>query len=142
MRHGVFNKPKKHETIKNPEIIKYRNRVLLDSITKKSDDMSISVFKEVVRDIKYLTIYSLKKIENIDLNNDIAIVDRILSTVHKYLEYAPEDHKNKAIKTYRYLEDLEDMLNDLQGKQNLEKYQNQIKSIKRTISDILDYASN
>jgi len=142
MRHSIFNKPKKHETIKNPEIIKYRNRVLLDSITKNSDDMSISVFKEVVGDIKYLKIYSLKNIENIDLINDIAIVDRILSTVHKYLEYAPEDHKNKAIKTYRYLEDLEDMLNDIQGKQNLEKHQNQIKSIKRTISDILDYASS
>jgi len=142
MRHSIFNRPKRYTTIKNPELIKYRNRVLLDAITKKSNGMSISVFKEVVGDIKYLTIYSLKNTENIDLNNDISTMDRILSTVHKYLEYAPEDHKNKAINTYRYLENLKDMLNDLQGKQNLEKYQNQIKNVKYTIKDILDYASN
>jgi len=142
MWHNVFKKPAKHQIIKNPELIKYKNRVLENAITEKSNSMSISFFKKVVGDIKYLTIYSLKKPENINLNNDISIVDRVLSTVHKSLDYVPEDYKNKALKTYRYLEDLKDMLNDLQSKQNLEKYQNQIKTIKYTISDILDYVSN
>jgi len=142
MRRNIVKRPAKYPVIKNPEIIKYRNRVLEEAITKKSNIMSVSVFKKVVSDIKYLTIYSLKKTENIDLNNDIAIIERVISTIHNSLDYVPEDYKNKALKTYRYLEDLKDMLNDLQGKQNLEKYQNQIKTIKYTISDILDYVSN
>ena len=142
MWHNVFKKPAKHQIIKNPELIKYKNRVLENAITEKSNSMSISFFKKVVGDIKYLTIYSLKKTENTDLNNDIALIDRVLSTVHNSLDYVPEDYKDKALKTYRYLEDLKDMLNDLQSKQNLEKYQNQIKTIKYTISDILDYVSN
>jgi len=142
MRRNIVKRPAKYPVIKNPEIIKYRNRVLEEAITKKSNSMSVSVFKKVVSDIKYLTIYSLKKTENIDLNNDIALIDRVISTIHNSLDYVPEDYKNKALKTYRYLEDLKDMLNDLQGKQNLEKYQNQIKTIKYTISDILDYVSN
>jgi len=142
MRRNIVKRPAKYPVIKNPEIIKYRNRVLEEAITKKSNIMSVSVFKKVVSDIKYLTIYSLKKTENIDLNNDIALIDRVISTIHNSLDYVPEDYKNKALKTYRYLEDLKDMLNDLQSKQNLEKYQNQIKTIKYTISDILDYVSN
>jgi len=142
MRRNIVKRPAKYPVIKNPEIIKYRNRVLEEAITKKANSMSVSVFKKVVGDIKYLTIYSLKKTENIDLNNDIALIDRVISTIHNSLDYVPENYKNKALKTYRYLEDLKDMLNDLQSKQNLEKYQNQIKTIKYTISDILDYVSN
>jgi len=47
----------------------------------------------------------------------------------------PENYKNKAIKIYKYLEDLHDMINGLQIKQNLYNHQIEIKDIKYVIRD-------
>ena len=142
MKRSAHKKIKKEIEIKTPSIIEYKKRILLNSIEKKSSDMIISEFKKVVDDISYLSVYSAGKVENINLVEDMIILDKILSTIHHYLDYVPENYKNKAIKIYKYLEDLHDMVSRLQIKQNLANHQKEIKDIKYVIRDILDYASN
>jgi len=142
MKRPAHKKIKKEIEIKTPSIIEYKKRILLNSIEKKSSDMIISEFKKVVDDISYLSVYSAGKVENINLVEDMIILDKILSTIHHYLDYVPENYKNKAIKIYKYLEDLHDMINGLQIKQNLYNHQIEIKDIKYVIRDILDYVSN
>jgi len=142
MKSLAHKKIKKEIEIKTPSIIEYKKRILLQSIEKKSSDMIISEFKKVIDDLTYLSVYSAGKVENINLSEDMIILDKILSTIRQYLDYVPENYKNKAIKIYKYLEDLHDMINGLQIKQNIYKYQKEIKDIKHVIRDILDYASN
>jgi len=142
MKRPSPKKIKKEIEIKTPSVIEYKKRILLQSIEKKSSDMIISEFKKVIDDLTYLSVYSAGKVENINLAEDIIILDKILSTIHQYLDYVPENYKNKAIKIYKYLEDLHDMINGLQIKQNIYKYQKEIKDIKCVIRDILDYVSN
>ena len=142
MKSLAHKKIKKEIEIKTPSIIEYKKRILLQSIEKKSSDMIISEFKKVIDDLTYLSVYSAGKVENINLAEDMIILDKILSTIHQYLDYVPENYKNKAIKIYKYLGDLHDMINRLQIKQNLYKYQKEIKDIKCVIRDILDYVSN
>jgi len=142
MKRPLPKKIKKEIEIKTPSIIEYEKRILSQSIEKKSSDMIISEFKKVVNDISHLSVYSAEKVENINLVEDMIIVDKILSTIHHYLDYVPEDYKNKAIKIYKYLEDLHDMINGLQIKQNLANHQREVKDIKYVIHDILDYVSN
>jgi len=142
MKRLAHKKIKKEIEIKTPSIIEYKRRILLNSIDKKSSDMIISEFKKVVDDLSYLSVYSSRRVENIKLGEDIMVLDKILSTIHYYLDYVPENYKNKAIKIYKYLEDLHDMVSRLQIKQNLANHQKEIKDIKYVIRDILDYASN
>jgi len=142
MKRLAHKKIKKEIEIKTPSIIEYKRRILLNAIDKKSSDMIISEFKKVVDDLSYLSVYSARRVENIKLEEDIMVLDKILSTIHYYLDYAPENYKNKAIKIYKYLEDLHDMVSRLQIKQNLANHQKEIKDIKYVIRDILDYASN
>jgi len=141
MKHLAHKKIKKEIEIKTPSIIEYKKRILLNSNEKKSSDMIILEIKKVVDNISYLSIYSAGKIENINLVEDMIILDKILSTIHQYLDYVPENYKNKSIKIYKYLEDLHDMMNGLQIKQNLANHQREIKDIKYVIHDILDYVS-
>jgi hypothetical protein len=140
---GFIRPQRKHEeSIKNPELIKFRNRILLESISKQTDNTSISIFKNTVSNIKYLTIYYVNKYESIDLIHDMILLNKILSTINKYIPNISENYRNKAINTYDRLEELKLIISRLQGKQNIEKYRDTIIHIRYKIYDILDYISN
>jgi hypothetical protein len=142
MKSFIRKQRKFDEDIKNPELIKFRNRILLEAINNQTNNLSINIFKNTVSNIKYLTIYYVNKYESIDLTNDMIMLNKLLSTINKYIPNVPESYRNKAINTYDRLEELKLMLSRLQGKQNIEKYRDSIIRIRYKIYDILDYVSN